>query len=228
MQQLNQVSEKELLWIQHQLFKARLLDSELDLDGIYGRKTAAAFAKFKKLNYLEYPNLYGATTKEALAEVAQINRPTPEDVEEPKYQPLIKLPNGMGILKAKDKVPGCQHFTWGEFTKGGSRIPNSKSVVDGIIKIASALEDVRHRLGDRSITISSGYRPVDINKSVGGVDNSRHIIGDAVDFVVSGIPPLEAYKMVNQFWGNRGGLGWSSQFTHADCRGYQARWKYGR
>ncbi|HEY9737654.1 MAG TPA: peptidase M15 family protein, partial [Trichocoleus sp.] len=47
------------------------------------------------------------------------------------------------------------HFTWGEATHGGTRIPVNQNVVYGIIRIAKALEDIRHRYGGRPMRINS-------------------------------------------------------------------------
>jgi hypothetical protein len=119
------------------------------------------------------------------------------------------------------------HFTWGEATHGGTRIPESQSVVYGIVRVAKALEDIRHLYGGRSISINSWYRPPAINRAVGGARYSRHLQGDAVDFNVAGVHPHDVYKRLDGWWGNRGGLASSSAFTHIDIRGYRARWSYG-
>lgn len=123
-------------------------------------------------------------------------------------------------------IPGG-HFTWAEATKGGSRIPDSESTVNGIIRIARAMEEVRSKLGDRPISVNSWYRDPDSNREVGGARNSRHLAGDAVDFVVAGLSSYAVYAKLKGWWGSRGGLASSSIFTHIDARGYVARWSYG-
>lgn len=119
------------------------------------------------------------------------------------------------------------HFTWGEATHDGTRIPENQNVVYGIVRVAKALEDIRHLYGGRSLSINSWYRPPAVNRAVGGARYSRHIQGDAVDFNVAGIHPFDVYKRLDGWWGNRGGLASSSAFTHIDTRGYRARWSYG-
>lgn len=119
------------------------------------------------------------------------------------------------------------HFTWGEATHNGTRLPESSSVVYGIIRICQALEDIRYRFGGRSMGINSWYRPPAINAAIGGASNSRHLYGDAVDFVVSGYHPYDVYARLDSWWGSKGGLASSSVFTHIDARGYRARWSYG-
>ncbi|HEY9763917.1 MAG TPA: D-Ala-D-Ala carboxypeptidase family metallohydrolase [Trichocoleus sp.] len=119
------------------------------------------------------------------------------------------------------------HFTWGEATHGGTRIPENQDVVYGMIRAAKALEDIRYRLGGRPMSINSWYRPPAINAAVGGARQSRHLVGDAVDFVVSGYHPYDVFDRLDAWWGSRGGLASASVFTHLDTRGYRARWSYG-
>lgn len=119
------------------------------------------------------------------------------------------------------------HFTWGEATHDATRIPVSQDVVYGMIRVAKALEDIRHMYGGRPMSINSWYRPPAINAAVGGASQSRHLVGDAVDFNVSGYSPFDVYAKLNGWWGSKGGLASSSVFTHIDTRGYHARWSYG-
>ncbi len=44
------------------------------------------------------------------------------------------------------------------------------------------MEEVRRVLGDRVITVSSGYRCPALNRAVGGARSSAHLSGHAVDF----------------------------------------------
>lgn len=119
------------------------------------------------------------------------------------------------------------HFTWGEATHDGTRLPENAGIVYGMIRVAKALEEVRHLYGGKTISINSWYRPPAINRAVGGASQSRHMQGDAVDFNVAGIHPYDVYARLNSWWGSRGGLASSSVFTHIDTRGYRARWSYG-
>lgn len=119
------------------------------------------------------------------------------------------------------------HFTWGEATHDGTRLPENQNIVYGMVKVAQALEDIRHLYGGRSISINSWYRPRSINAAVGGASMSRHLQGDAVDFNVAGIHTFDVYKRLDGWWGNKGGLASSSVFTHIDTRGCRARWSYG-
>ena len=50
------------------------------------------------------------------------------------------------------------------------------------------LQPIRDSLG-RSITITSGLRPVWLNTLIGGAPNSEHIYARAADFIVQGMTP---------------------------------------
>ena len=55
--------------------------------------------------------------------------------------------------------------------------------VAALYKTAAMLERVRKALGDKVISISSGFRCQKLNQAVGGSPVSDHMRGEAVDFV---------------------------------------------
>lgn len=55
-------------------------------------------------------------------------------------------------------------------------------VVGTLRNTAAQMEAVRRLLGDRVISISSGYRCRPLNRAVGGSRTSAHLSGHAVDF----------------------------------------------
>lgn len=55
-------------------------------------------------------------------------------------------------------------------------------VVGALRTTAARMEEIRRLLGDRVITISSGYRCPALNRVVGGAKTSAHLTGHAVDF----------------------------------------------
>ncbi len=64
-------------------------------------------------------------------------------------------------------------------------------VVANLRRTAERMEHVRAILGDRPITVSSGYRSPALNRAVGGAPRSAHLSGQAVDFNCHGFgPPL--------------------------------------
>lgn len=153
----------------------------------------------------------------------------PDDKDDPPPQPqgqAIRLPGLSAPVYLNMPIVTNGHFTWAEATKNGTRIPADDDIVEGIIRVAKVLEEVRTKLGNRPMKINSWYRDPSSNRRAGGASKSRHMVGDAVDFVVDGINPFEVYRQLEPWWGSRGGLASSSRFTHIDVRGYKARWKY--
>ena len=160
-------------------------------------------------------------------EVIDLSESAPELVNTKKTP--IKLPGYSSTFYLEDSVIPNSHFSWGEFTKGGSRMPESKSVVENIIKIAKHLENLRSYLGNRPIKLTSAYRPPAVNKAVGGARKSRHLVGDAVDFYVVGMSIWEAQKKTIEFARKHNlaiGLGAKRGFIHLDARGYFVKWNY--
>ncbi|MEL6903169.1 MAG: D-Ala-D-Ala carboxypeptidase family metallohydrolase [Cyanobacteria bacterium J06606_4] len=152
--------------------------------------------------------------------------PTPEPPR-PKPTGPFRLPGFRSTFYLSEPIVPNGNFTWAEATKNGSRIPVSRDVVYGIIRIARVMEEGRSRLGDRPIRVNSWYRDPASNRAVGGARYSRHLSGDAIDFVVIGVHAYTVYDRLNSWWGSQGGLASSSIFTHIDARGYYARWSYG-
>lgn len=225
---LAQASADLIKEVQFQLSALNLYDGAVD--GIVGRKTMSAFNRFKELEYLQKPGVLGKTTAIALLDATN-NHPIPNDFDkknktielskDSKYLPIV------GWVGSKSPIYPNSNFTWGEFTKDLTRVPENTLVTDNIIKLAKHLDAARSILGDRAMTITSGYRPPAVNRAVGGVSNSRHVFGDAADIVVRGMSPREVYRKLNSWHGAKGGLGDSTSFTHVDLRGYRARWNYG-
>ncbi|MEL6160116.1 MAG: D-Ala-D-Ala carboxypeptidase family metallohydrolase [Cyanobacteria bacterium J06623_5] len=151
----------------------------------------------------------------------------PEPTPQPQPTGPFRLPGFRSTFYLSEPIVPNGNFTWAEATKNGSRIPVSRDVVYGIIRIARVMEEVRSRLGDRPIRVNSWYRDPASNRAVGGARYSRHMSGDAIDFVVIGVHAYTVYDRLNSWWGSQGGLASSSIFTHIDARGYYARWSYG-
>lgn len=210
--------------VQEQLISVGLLKSVSD--GVAGKLTLAAFAKFKELEYLESPDLLGKSTAIALIEATRPHALPKDNATSLPAEYRAFFPK-VGWVSANDRIHLGGHFSWGEFTKELTRVPQNAQVVDNIMRLANYLEDVRSRFGKASIVINSGYRPPSVNRSVGGASNSQHLYGAAADIVVSGFRPHEVYKHLNQWHGDKGGLGDSASFTHIDLRGYRARFSYG-
>jgi hypothetical protein len=120
-----------------------------------------------------------------------------------------------------------KHFTWRELLV--HRTPTQlRSITLGhlhnLLFLAGELEKVRAFLGNRPITITSGWRDYNSNKQVGGARFSQHRLGKAVDIVVKGLAPKEVQQRLEGYW--QGGMGYGRTFTHLDTRSHIARFKY--
>lgn len=114
---------------------------------------------------------------------------------------------------------GTRNFKVSEFRcKGTGKLPSNGMNSELLTK----LEELRHKLGNKSIVINSGYRTPSHNKKVGGASNSQHLYGRAADIVVRGVKPSVVYKEADKLFKN-GGVGKYTTFTHVDVRGYKAR-----
>ena len=139
----------------------------------------------------------------------------------------LQFPGFQGVYYTNKPILSGGHFTWGEATHGGTRIPVSAAIVYGMIRMAEVMEEIRTMFGNRPIQINSWYRDPVTNAAVGGASMSRHLTGDALDFVIPGYHPYDVFARLDSWWGARGGLASSTIFTHIDGRGYRARWDYG-
>lgn len=227
---LHKLSGKEPLIREMQILLKRGGFLKGSADGLLDSNTILAFQNFKVAAYLEFPNLLGKSTAQALLEISEeLTRQPPDEADKPPIQiskgKSIQLFDGSRVYLDM-LISGSKHFTWGEATKNGSRVPRNKEVTQNIIHQAAYLDRVRKFLGDRPIAITSWYRPADVNRVVGGAENSTHLQGHGVDFKVQGIPPLAVAQMLHTFHAARGGIGKSRGFTHLDSRGYYARWNY--
>lgn len=96
------------------------------------------------------------------------------------------------------------HFTLEEFiaseTAGRLGLDNepSKEIIEALKFTANRMENVRSVLGDRPITVRSGYRSPAVNVAVGGSETSAHMRGLACDFICPrfGTPYEVAHKLI--------------------------------
>lgn len=77
------------------------------------------------------------------------------------------------------------HFALEELTRTLHREIDNRPPPDVVATLqgtAERMEEVRQALGDRVISVSSGYRCPALNRAVGGAKTSAHLSGHAVDF----------------------------------------------
>ena len=120
------------------------------------------------------------------------------------------------------------HFTLKEFAcTDGAPYP-SNLIENRLTPLCEALEVIRAELGDKSLTITSGYRSEAYNSAIGGARRSQHVQGRAADIKVKGVPTKRVQQKIKALMEEGriplGGLGWYKSFTHYDIRGYRATW----
>lgn len=136
--------------------------------------------------------------------------------------------------------PECQiskYFTVREVTNGDRRrIPVAGSeVAKNVLALAIELDKIRKAWGN-PIRVTSWYRPVAVNREIGGASRSQHITGCAVDIcLVDG--DINAFEnWIDDRWSGALGYGAAKKgFVHLDRRnggGYtnhpdkSIRWNY--
>jgi zinc D-Ala-D-Ala carboxypeptidase len=92
-----------------------------------------------------------------------------------------------GEIKGAMKL--SEHFDLSEFTHSQTadrnHIDNTPPsyILPKLMLLAQGMEKVRSLLGDKPITISSGYRCDKLNSLVGSRPTSQHTLGIAADFI---------------------------------------------
>ena len=74
------------------------------------------------------------------------------------------------------------------------------------------------------IRISSGFRCLKHNRSVGSSDGSQHPKGTAADIMVKGYTPSQIYAILEEKFPTSCGIGKYKTFVHFDVRAKRARW----
>jgi zinc D-Ala-D-Ala carboxypeptidase len=141
-------------------------------------------------------------------------------------QGFMKIPR-IGVVHLSDPIYVGSHFTWGEATRDGSRIPrdtryrgeliSAEEIVDNIITLAHELDKIRAQFGNNPIVINSWYRPPDVNALTdGAAEKSYHIIGLAADIRMLNRDAGRVFDVLDLTW--PGGLGKYEGRTHVDLR----------
>lgn len=125
------------------------------------------------------------------------------------------------------------HFSLGEFAIGQSaRRFREQHQVDTAVELAAFLEKMRTAFKGRPVVITSGYRPPEINRSVGGASGSEHLYDapgvGAVDVYVEGASIADVQKWVDREWPYSVGYGAPKGFVHIGIRKGRprVRWDY--
>jgi len=129
-----------------------------------------------------------------------------------------------------NKAKISKFFSVGEVTQfDNRRVPIKGSLVEKeVLRLAKELDLIREKWGS-AIRVTSWYRPKDINKSVGGVENSQHILGSAADLTVEEKYWFSFDQFLDKEWGDKAigyGLSLNKGFTHVDLRPGRIRFYY--
>lgn len=125
------------------------------------------------------------------------------------------------------------HFTLGEFALGQeARRFREQHQVDTAAELAAFLERLRTAFNGKPVTITSGYRPAEINRQVGGASSSEHLYDapsvGAVDVCINGIDINRVQDWCDQEWPYSIGYGAPKGFVHIGIRRGRprVRWDY--
>lgn len=120
-------------------------------------------------------------------------------------------------LQDADCTPA--HFAYSELNQCNSTwaggAVSAATAKANALRLMWQLEALRHALGDRPITISSGFRSYSCNSAAGGASNSNHLYGRAAD--LTGSPSYCSLDLEARYHGFSEilGPGYPGHSTHA-------------
>lgn len=224
---LRELSKNELIWLQTTLKGINY--NVTKIDGIYGHNTRCAFNQFKLDYGLNYPDYFGETTKAKLESVLQHTFDLAESEPKHSRQPILTKPYE---LKEVDwynfKCPVSKYFCVGEVSHfSQERIVTDDNHKHNVIKLARQLDIVREKWG-KPIGVTSWYRPILVNRRVGGAVNSQHTRGLAADIYPIDGDVYAFQKWLDKQWLFALGYGAKKGFVHVDLRqsNPKIRWNY--
>lgn len=96
-----------------------------------------------------------------------------------EWQKIFFRCMGCGFTKMKNELVTLEMYTMGRI----AQYPNewTKEVEENAKHLLVNINAFLNELEVKSVSISSGWRPLAINKSVGGASKSNHTIGKACD-----------------------------------------------
>ncbi|GAB3807627.1 D-Ala-D-Ala carboxypeptidase family metallohydrolase [Micromonospora zhanjiangensis] len=109
-------------------------------------------------------------------------------------------PNTQAKLNALESSDGSTlHFNWSEFTDrstgtfSGGKLSTAE-VKENVRRCMYKLEALRVKLGNKAITVNSGFRNIKHNAEIGGASDSMHMYGTAADLNVPGVSNKTVYQ----------------------------------
>jgi peptidoglycan hydrolase-like protein with peptidoglycan-binding domain len=132
-------------------------------------------------------------------------------------------PNTQAKLNALEQSDGSTpHFNWSDFTdRVAGNFENGKvsaaEAKENVRRLMYKLEALRKKLGDKPITVNSGFRSIQHNKDIGGASDSMHLYGTAADLDVPGVSNKTVYQHA-ETCGFSGLEKWETDHQHVDSR----------
>lgn len=121
-----------------------------------------------------------------------------------------------------------ENFTFEEFER--SEIAEKYNIDNKITKdlirnnikelVFHVLQPLRDKI-DKPITISSGYRCLQVNKKAGGVPTSQHVMGQAADIMINGMTSYEIASMIIEMGLPFDQIGLYDNFVHVSVSSRQ-------
>ncbi len=182
-----------------------------------------------KAHSFESPNWFRAFNEPAYslsANPMNDEREIDEDLISRSASVNTPVPSFCQLNNAKDA--NTTNFALVEFNcKDAAKTPVPESIRGNVQQVMEQLEILRTEVG-KAITVTSGYRTVEHNKSVGGEANSLHLCGMAADIKIAGVTPTALRDTIERLITagkmKQGGIGLYNTFVHYDIRGTKARW----
>ena len=201
------------------------------IDGNFGPLTEKAVKLFQTKKRIPSDGIVGPATWTLLLNLSpKLGQVATESSSVLTHKEVIKP--GTRILTPNDVNWGdmafqlTEHFTLGENLQfDARRIPKSVAVQKNILAVINELEKIRVDFS-KPISITSGYRPEAINKSVGGASKSQHILGTALDIRPASGMTLAFQDWLDKNWYGALGYGFRKNFVHLDIRNGKG-WKTG-
>lgn len=146
----------------------------------------------------------------------------------------IKLPSGK-LVTVDMPIYHGSYFNWGEALNDlkspiqtlfhdDRMVCRDLKIEENILRMAKYLDEVREVLGGRPLIVRSWYRTDWENRRAGSTLSSYHPHGLAVDFISDYISPSQIYDLLDNWHGDKGGLGRYYSLIHLDLQGELRRW----